>query len=201
MRITEAETAMASPFARSLLLAYVGAFMYEGDSPLAERRAQALTLDSVLLAELLGQAELRELLDPEVIAEAQQEAQRLPEGRQARGLEGVADLLREAGPLSADEVMAAVHLIPMLWPDGSPSSKPRGGPSRCGSLARAAGRRLRTPADFVTRLEYHCLSAFLRPSPSLSQIRSAISSPATHGRTARSTRQAPPPGTGSASRS
>jgi ATP-dependent Lhr-like helicase len=105
VRITETETAMASPFARSLLLAYVGAFMYEGDSPLAERRAQALTLDSVLLAELLGQAELRELLDPEVITEAQQEAQRLPKGRRARGLEGVADLLREVGPLSADEVM------------------------------------------------------------------------------------------------
>ena len=105
VRITETETAMASPFARSLLLAYVGAFMYEGDSPLAERRAQALTLDSVLLAELLGQAELRELLDPEVIAEAEREAQRLAEGRKARGLEGVADLLRETGPLSADEVM------------------------------------------------------------------------------------------------
>jgi ATP-dependent helicase Lhr and Lhr-like helicase len=106
VRITEAETAMASPFARSLLLAYVGAFMYEGDSPLAERRAQALTLDSVLLAELLGQAELRELLDPEVIGEAEREAQRLAAGRQARGLEGVADLLRETGPLSADEVTA-----------------------------------------------------------------------------------------------
>ena len=106
VRITEAETAMASPFARSLLLAYVGAFMYEGDSPLAERRAQALTLDSVLLAELLGQAELRELLDPEVIEEAERDAQHLTEGRLARGLEGVADLLRETGPLSADEVAA-----------------------------------------------------------------------------------------------
>ena len=105
VRITEAETVMASPFARSLLLAYVGAFMYEGDSPLAERRAQALTLDSVLLAELLGQAELRELLDPEVVAEAEREAQRLVQGRQAGGLEGIADLLRETGPLSADEVL------------------------------------------------------------------------------------------------
>ncbi len=105
VRITQTETATASPFARSLLLAYVGAFMYEGDSPLAERRAQALTLDSVLLAELLGQAELRELLDPEVIAEAEREVQRLAEGRKARGLEGIADLLRETGPLSADEVM------------------------------------------------------------------------------------------------
>jgi len=104
LRIAEAETATPSPFARSLLLAYVGAFMYEGDSPLAERRAQALTLDSVLLAELLGRAELRELLDPEVIAETEHEAQRLASGWQARGPEGVADLLREVGPLSTAEV-------------------------------------------------------------------------------------------------
>src|SRR5690606_38464068 len=62
VRIVEVETAQASPFAASLLLRYVGAFMYEGDAPLAERRAQALALDSALLAELLGQADLRELL-------------------------------------------------------------------------------------------------------------------------------------------
>jgi ATP-dependent helicase Lhr and Lhr-like helicase len=104
VRLAEAETVMPSPFARSLLFAYVGAFMYEGDAPLAERRAQALTLDSVLLAELLGRAELRELLDPEVIAETEREVQRLAEDRRARGVEGAADLLREMGPLSAAEV-------------------------------------------------------------------------------------------------
>ncbi|MGE5289632.1 MAG: DNA glycosylase AlkZ-like family protein, partial [Micromonosporaceae bacterium] len=104
VRLAEAETVMPSPFARSLLLAYVGAFMYEGDAPLAERRAQALTLDSVLLAELLGRAELRELLDPEVIAEAEREVQRLTDDRRARGLERVADLVREIGPLSAAEI-------------------------------------------------------------------------------------------------
>ncbi len=65
------------PFSRSLLFRYVGAFMYEGDAPLAERRAQALTLDSTLLAELLGQADLRELLDPAVVAETERELQRL----------------------------------------------------------------------------------------------------------------------------
>ena len=68
LRLVEVETATPSPFAASLLFGYVGAFMYEGDSPLAERRAAALSLDSVLLAELLGRVELRELLDPQVIA-------------------------------------------------------------------------------------------------------------------------------------
>ena len=67
IRMLEVETATPSPFAASLLFGYVGAFMYEGDSPLAERRAAALSLDSVLLAELLGRVELRELLDPQVI--------------------------------------------------------------------------------------------------------------------------------------
>jgi ATP-dependent Lhr-like helicase len=103
-RLVEVETPMPSPYARSLLFSYVGAFMYEGDAPLAERRAQALALDSTLLAELLGQANLRELLDPEVVAEASHELQRLPADRHARDLEGAADLLRELGPLTTSEL-------------------------------------------------------------------------------------------------
>jgi ATP-dependent Lhr-like helicase len=103
VRIVEVETQSPSPFSRSLLFRYVGAFMYEGDAPLAERRAQALTLDSALLADLLGQADLRELLDPAVVTETEQELQRLAPDRQARDLEGLADVLRTAGPLSAEE--------------------------------------------------------------------------------------------------
>src|SRR6201999_2122496 len=73
IRIVEVETQSPSPFSRALLFRYVGAFMYEGDAPLAERRAQALTLDSALLADLLGQADLRELLDPAAGHATQQE--------------------------------------------------------------------------------------------------------------------------------
>jgi len=104
IRIVEVETATPSPFGKSLLFRYVGAFMYEGDAPLAERRAQALSLDSALLAELLGQDGLRELLDPSVVAETERDLQHLSEGRRCRDLEGVADLLRTAGPLTAAEV-------------------------------------------------------------------------------------------------
>ena len=106
IRLVEVETTAPSPFGRSLLFRYVGAFMYEGDAPLAERRAQALALDSSLLAELLGQADLRELLDPEVVAETEAELQRLAPDRACRDAEAVADLLREIGPLSAAEVAA-----------------------------------------------------------------------------------------------
>ncbi|MDN4597306.1 Lhr family ATP-dependent helicase [Leifsonia virtsii] len=104
IRLVEAATETASPFARSLLFGYVAAFMYEGDSPLAERRAAALSLDAGLLAELLGRAELRELLDPAVIERVELQLQRLAPERRVRGVEGVADLLRLLGPLSVDEV-------------------------------------------------------------------------------------------------
>jgi ATP-dependent helicase Lhr and Lhr-like helicase len=106
VRVLEAETAKPSPFAASLLFGYVGAFMYEGDSPLAERRAAALSLDSTLLAELLGRVELRELLDPEVVAATGRQLQHLSDDRVARDAEAVADLLRLLGPLTEDEVAA-----------------------------------------------------------------------------------------------
>jgi ATP-dependent Lhr-like helicase len=104
IRVVEVSTTQPSPFARSLLFGYVAAFMYEGDSPVAERRAAALSLDQGLLAELLGRAELRELLDPDVLAELERELQRLAPDRQARDAEGVADLLRLLGPLSTAEI-------------------------------------------------------------------------------------------------
>jgi ATP-dependent Lhr-like helicase len=104
VQVVDVSTHQPSPFARSLLFGYVAQFMYEGDSPIAERRAAALALDQGLLAELLGRAELRELLDPEVLAEVEAELQRLTPDRRARDAEGVADLLRLLGPLSAEEV-------------------------------------------------------------------------------------------------
>ncbi|MFC8303852.1 ATP-dependent helicase [Specibacter sp. NPDC057265] len=109
LRIVETTTSEPSPFSRSLLFGYVASFLYEGDSPLAERRAAALSLDPALLDELLGRAELRELLDPAVIAATEAQLQRLPgtgadSDRRARGLEGVADLLRLLGPLTVAEV-------------------------------------------------------------------------------------------------
>ncbi|MFF7682085.1 ATP-dependent helicase [Microbacterium sp. NPDC007973] len=106
IRLVEITTSQPSPYARDLLFGYVGAFMYEGDSPLAERRAAALSVDPALLSELLGKVEMRELLDPEVIAQFEREAQRLDPDRRARGVEGVADLLRILGPLDAAEVAA-----------------------------------------------------------------------------------------------
>jgi ATP-dependent Lhr-like helicase len=102
------ETAKASPFASSLLFDYVAAYMYEGDAPLAERRAGALALDRDLLRELLGQEELRELLDPEALADLELSLQGLVEDRQANSAEHLHDLLRRIGDLSEAELGARV---------------------------------------------------------------------------------------------
>jgi len=110
IRMVEVQTERPSPFAQGLLFGYVAAFLYEGDSPLAERRAAALSLDEALLGELLGQVELRELLDAEVIVQTEAELQRLVPERRLRGMEGAADLLRILGPLDEDEL--AARLLP-----------------------------------------------------------------------------------------
>ena len=121
IRVVETETEFPSPFARSLLFNYVAAFMYEGDTPLAEKRAAALSLDSTLLAELLGRAELRELLDPDVIAQTERELQRLDPERQAHDAEGVVDLLRMLGPLTTEEITARVLHDPQPDAGSGPS--------------------------------------------------------------------------------
>jgi ATP-dependent Lhr-like helicase len=103
IRVVEVETASPSPFAQSLLFSYVGMFLYDSDAPLAERRAQALTLDTSLLAELMGSPDLRDLLDENAITSAIADAQRLSETRQVKGLDATADLLREVGDLTGAE--------------------------------------------------------------------------------------------------
>ncbi|MCU0734199.1 MAG: hypothetical protein MUF20_01580, partial [Methylotetracoccus sp.] len=101
--------------ARSLVFAYVAAYIYEQDAPLAERKAQALTLDRTLLAELLGQAELRELLDEAVIQELEQDLQHLTEHRRARDRDEVHDLLRRVGDLTLDEIIGRCSDHPAAW--------------------------------------------------------------------------------------
>lgn len=109
VKVSEVEAETPSPFARTLLFGYVAQFLYEGDSPLAERRAAALALDPALLAELLGKDELRELLDADVIRSTEARLQHTAEGYRLRGMEGAADLLRLLGPLTAEQVAARLR--------------------------------------------------------------------------------------------
>jgi len=113
--VVEVETRSASPFARSLVFAYVAQYLYDGDTPAAERRAQALTLDRGLLRELLGRAELRELIDAGALAELEQELAGTAEGRRARDRDEVHDLLRRVGDLARDELAERSEADPAPW--------------------------------------------------------------------------------------
>ncbi len=150
-RLVAVDTEHASPFAQSLLFRWVGVYMYEGDAPLAERRAAALTLDRDLLRELLGSEELRELLDPRALDEVEAELQRLGEGRGARSADHLHDLLRTLGDLTdgrdrrarRERAMRAAF-IEQLVADGRAIRDP-------GRRATSASRRSRTPPDSATR--------------------------------------------------
>jgi ATP-dependent Lhr-like helicase len=108
IRVVSLDMAHPSPFASTLAFGYIANFMYDGDTPLAERRAAALALDRDLLAELLGSDELRELLDPRALAAVEDELQAIDERRHARTAEAVHDLLRRVGDLSPAELGARV---------------------------------------------------------------------------------------------
>ncbi len=106
IRMVAVDTPQASPFAQSLLFSWIAVYMYEGDAPLAERRAAALALDRDLLRDLLGAEELRELLDAGVITDVELELQRLVAGGQARDADELHDLLRVLGPLTPEDLAA-----------------------------------------------------------------------------------------------
>jgi ATP-dependent Lhr-like helicase len=139
IRVVSVETQSASPFASGLLFNWVMAYMYEGDAPLAERRAQALALDRELLAELLGEEELRELLDPAALADLELELQGLVGGRRVRTVDGVHDLLRRVGDLRSDEVAARADLADPLAALGTLEGDRRIAPLRLGGESRWIG--------------------------------------------------------------
>ncbi len=116
--LVEVETPTASPFASSLLFDYVANYMYEGDTPNAERRAAALALDRDLLRELLGQEELRDLIDPGALAALEDDLQRRSPRWQATGRDELLDVLRALGDLTeaevADRVLAGLDAGGML---------------------------------------------------------------------------------------
>ncbi len=115
IQVYDVETTSASPFARSLVFAYVAAYIYSQDSPLAERKAQALTIDRNLLNELLGQAELRELIDVRILLDLEAELQCLDEDRRATDANELHDLLRRVGDLTTEEIQLRCIDDPEPW--------------------------------------------------------------------------------------
>ena len=129
VRVVEASVPEPSPFAHPLLFGYTAALLYQEDLPHAERRAHLLSLDPDAIAALLGDDGAADLLDEAVLAQVEAELQRLASGRRVRpDAEGVADLLRELGPLTAAEVAQR-----LAWPDGEGDD-----PDPCGAAASTA---------------------------------------------------------------
>ena len=146
IKVVPVDTDSASPFAQSLLFGWIAQYMYEGDAPLAERRAAALSLDRELLRDLLGAEELRELLDPEVMTALEAELQRTAEGWRATRVDGVEDLLRWLGPLTAEAIAARVEGI-----DAGEAIAQLLGERRIISVA-VAGQQMVAAADDASRL-------------------------------------------------
>ncbi len=110
IRVATVDSTVASPFAAALLFGYVANYLYDGDAPLAERRAQALSIDQAQLRELLGDIELRDLLDADAIADVEAELQQLQDDRRARTVDGVHDMLLRLGDLDVAEIDARAQL-------------------------------------------------------------------------------------------
>ena len=106
IRVTSIDSPRPSPFASALLFSYIANYIYDGDAPLAERRAQALAIDQSQLEEILGSTDLRELLDREALLEVEQQLQALDPDYQARHPDALHDLLLRLGDLTDDEVAA-----------------------------------------------------------------------------------------------
>jgi ATP-dependent Lhr-like helicase len=106
IKLATIDTKVPSPFASSLLFSYVANYIYDGDAPLAERRAQALSVDQTQLRELLGDAELRELLDPDALDQIERQLQHLDDRYKVKTADGLHDLLIRIGDLSAAELQA-----------------------------------------------------------------------------------------------
>jgi ATP-dependent helicase Lhr and Lhr-like helicase len=114
VRVHVVDSKTPSPFASSLLFSYVANYIYDGDAPLAERRAQALSIDQEQLRDLLGDADLRELLDADAIAEVEEQLQALTETTRARSADGIHDLLLRLGDLSREELARRVASTDLL---------------------------------------------------------------------------------------
>ncbi len=115
VRVDQAETRIASPFARSLVFSYTAAYLYQGDSPAAERRAQALQLDRNMLRDLLGQEQLRDLLDARALEEVEDELQGRSESMRVAHADSLVDLLRRVGDLTTDELAPRCEEDPAAW--------------------------------------------------------------------------------------
>ncbi len=198
IRVATVDSTTPSPFASALLFGYVANYLYDGDAPLAERRAQALAIDQAQLRELLGEAELRELLDADALADVEAELQQLATTTAARAaVDGVHDLLLRLGDLTVEEIAARANRRQGGGRGARPSAARdirldrRPAAARPGRVRGPLSRRARrSAADRAARSRFSSRRHMPR----------WISPAATRERTGRSRRRSSPPATASAAR-
>ncbi len=212
VRVDQVETQVASPFARSLVFAYTAAYLYQGDSPAAERRAQALQLDRNMLRDLLGQEQLRDLLDARALEEVEDELQGRAEALRASHPDALVDLLRRVGDLTTEELALRCEVDPAEWLRRTRVATPRRGDAhrrrvaldrrrrrralpRCARLRaarwsreRAARTRRRAARAIVAALRAHART--VRGGAARASLRSAARASRNGAGTARSARAA-----------
>ena len=198
--LVEVETPTASPFASSLLFDYVATYMYEGDTPNAERRAAALALDRDLLRELLGQEELRELIDPEALDEVEAQLQHRTEAGRAGDRDALQQVLRNVGDLTAAGVRRAGRRGLLGHLDAGEAGRRAARRGWSGSAARSATSPARTPAFTATRSACRRRPGCRRPSSRTIPTRCAPWCAATPAPTGPSRPRSSPPATGSTRR-
>jgi ATP-dependent Lhr-like helicase len=174
IRLVTVDTQSPSPFAASLLFGYVANYLYDGDAPLAERRAQALTVDMGQLRELVGGSELRELVDRQALAELELTLQALDDVHRATSPDRLHDLLLRLGELSLEEVAERVRRVSGVAPDVAAPAWLAGlvGEGRIISVAVAGEERYAAAEDAArlrdalgVRLPPGLPPAFLEPQP------------------------------------
>ena len=185
IRIATVDSDTPSPFAASLLFSYVASYIYDGDAPLAERRAQALAVDQSQLRELLGDAELRELLDADAMDAIERQLQRLDPPYRAKSADAVHDMLLAIGDLSrGGRSRPDAHRRRRR--QASATSSRRDACCPCGSPASRGSSPSKTPRAIATRSAFRCRPVSPNRCCNRSAIRSAISRFATRARTRRS---------------
>ena len=191
LRVATVDSETPSPFAASLLFSYVASFLYDGDAPLAERRAQALAVDQAQLRELLGDAELRELLDADAMDAIERQLQRLDPQYQVKSADGVHDMLLSLGDLDRGGDRRALDQRGRRR-QRRRARGARGGCCRSASRASRGSSRSKTRRGSATRSACRCRPAFPNRCCSRCAIRSAIWRSATRARTRRSRRRTSP---------
>ncbi len=124
IEVVAVESLRPSPVAQGLLWSFASVYMYEWDTPKAERQLQTLAaqadllqdlLKADLLQDLLKDVALDQLLRPEAVVEVRSRLQHTAPTSLVRSAEELAVLLQQMGDLSSSEIAQSAAVDPSRW--------------------------------------------------------------------------------------